>query len=87
MSAFMEKVLRATGQNVPQTKRALELNMDHPLLTKIRQVFEKDREAAVLKDYSQLLYDLAVIAEGGKVDNPSRFSKLIGDLMAGSLAG
>ena len=87
MSAFMEKVMRATGQNVPQTKRALELNMDHPLLTKIREVFEKDREAAVLKDYSQLLYDLAMIAEGGKVDNPSRFSKVIGDLMAGSLAG
>lgn len=86
MSAFMEKVLRAGGQEVPQTKRVLELNMNHPLLSKIHGIFEKDREAAVLKDYSQLLYDMAVISEGGKVDNPSRFSRMIGELMAGSLA-
>ncbi len=86
MSAFMEKVLRAGGQEVPQTKRVLELNMNHPLLSKIHGIFEKDREAAVLKDYSQFLYDMAVISEGGKVDNPSRFSRMIGELMAGSLA-
>ncbi len=86
MSPFMEKILRAGGQDVPRTKRVLELNMDHPLLSKIRGIFEKDREAAVLKDYSQLLYDMAVISEGGKVENPSRFSKMIGDLMASSLA-
>jgi len=36
-----------------------------------------------LKDYIHLLLDLAVIGEGGKVDDPSRFSKLVGDLMAG----
>ncbi len=87
MSPFMEKVLRAGGQDVPLTKRVLELNMGHPLLSRIRGIFEKDREAAVLKDYSQLLYDMAVISEGGKVENPSRFSKMIGDLMASSLAG
>ena len=87
MSAFMEKVLRAGGQDVPQTKRVLELNMDHPLLSKIKGIFEKDREAPALKDYSQLLYDMAVISEGGRVDNPSRFSKMIGDIMAGTIAG
>ncbi len=86
MSAFMEKVLRVSGQDVPQTKRVLELNMDHPLLSRIRGIFEKDREAAVLKDYSQLLYDMAVISEGGKVENPSRFSKMIGALMVNSPA-
>lgn len=86
MSAFMEKILRANGQEVPQTKRVLELNMDHPLLSKIREIFEKDSEASILKDYSNFLYDMAVIAEGGKLDNPSRFSKMVGDLMVNSIA-
>ena len=35
-----------------------------------------------LKDYSQLLFDMAVVAEGGKLDNPARFSKMVGDLMS-----
>ena len=87
MSAFMEKALRAGGQDVPKTKRVLELNMDHPLLAKIKEIFEKDRDAEVLKDYSHLLYDMAVISEGGKLDNPSRFGKMIGDLMVHTLDG
>ncbi len=86
MSAFMEKVLKASGQEVPKTKRVLELNMDHPLLSKIREIHEKNRDASVLKDYSQFLYDMAIISEGGKLDNPSHFSKMIGELMVTSLA-
>ena len=85
MSAYLEKFLKATGQEMPPTKRVLELNMDHPLLGKIKTIFEQDKDSPVLKDYSDLLFDMAVIAEGGKVENPSRFSKMIGDLMASKL--
>ncbi len=49
---------------------------------KIKEIFESDTTSPVLTDYSDLLYDIAVISEGGKLDNPSRFSKLLGDLMA-----
>ena len=87
MSAYMEKILKAGGQDVPKTKRVLELNMDHPLLAKIKAVFEKDKDANALKDYTDLLFDMAVISEGGKLENPSRFSKLLGDLMVGALDG
>ena len=87
MSAYMEKILKASGQDVPKAKRVLELNMDHPLLAKIKAIYEKDQDAAVLKDYTDLLYDMAVISEGGKIDNPSRFGKVIGDLMAGAIDG
>lgn len=82
MSAYLEKVLKASGQEVPPVKRVLELNMDHPLLARIKAMYEDDKDAPLLKDYSSLLYDMAVIAGGGKIDNPSRFSKMIGDLMA-----
>ncbi len=85
MSPFMEKILRASGKDLPENKRVLELNLDHPVLEKFRKIFEKDKANPVLKDYSKLLYDIAVIGEGGKVDNPSRFGKMVGDLMAGAL--
>ncbi|MBP7230643.1 MAG: molecular chaperone HtpG [Syntrophaceae bacterium] len=85
MSAYMEKILKAGGVQSPQTKRVLELNMEHPLLAKIRSIYEKDKKSNILKDYTDLLFDMAVISEGGKLDNPSRFSKLIGDLMAGAI--
>ncbi len=82
MSAYMEKILRASGQKTEPVKRVLELNIDHPAIANVKYVFEKDRTDPVLKDYARLLYDLAVVAEGGKVEDPSRFSRTVGLLMA-----
>jgi len=85
MSAYMEKILKAAGQEAPITKRVLEINMDHPLVARIKKMFDQDKEALALKDYTQLLFDLAVVSEGGKLENPTHFSKMIGDLAAGAL--
>ena len=85
MSAYMEKLLKASGQPIPETKRILELNINHPVMEKIQHIFEKNNEDDALKDYSNLLYDLAIVTEGGKVENPAGFSKLIGELMAKAL--
>jgi molecular chaperone HtpG len=82
MSAYMEKILKSSGQEVPKTKRILELNTDHPLMGKINTLFESDRDNPALNEYSQLLYDLAVVGEGGKVDNPGEFSRMVGELMS-----
>ncbi len=87
MSPFMEKILKASGKQMPENKRVLELNTDHPVLEKVKSVFEKDKDNPVLKDYSSLLFDIAVIGEGGKLENPSRFNQMIGDLMADALVG
>ena len=83
MSAYMEKILKASGQEVPSSKRVLELNMDHPLLVKIKKNFEKDKEADILKEYATFLYDMAVVSEGGKLDDSARFNRMIGNLTAG----
>ena len=82
MSAYMEKILHASGQQTPDQKRTLEVNVGHPVMDKMKGIFESDTTNPVLKDYSDLLYDIAVISEGGKLDNPARFSKQLGDLMA-----
>jgi len=82
MSAYMEKILKASGQSTPDQKRVMEVNVNHPVMEKIKGLFETDTTNPVLTDYSDLLYDIAVISEGGKLDNPARFSALLGDLMA-----
>ena len=82
MSAYMEKLLKASGQPMPAVKRVLELNLEHPLMSKIKTLFESNRDNPALGDYCELLYDLAVIAEGGKLENPSKFSRLVGEAMA-----
>ena len=81
MSAYMEKILKASGQKTPDQKRTMEVNVGHPVMAKMKEIFEADTTNPVLGDYSDLLYDIAVISEGGKLDNPARFSKLVGDLM------
>lgn len=86
LSAYMEKLLKASGQSVPKTKRILELNPNHPLLEKIQTLYENNSDDETLKDYSRLLLDLAVVSEGGKVENPARFSKMVGELMAKGIA-
>jgi molecular chaperone HtpG len=85
MSAYMEKIIKASGQKAQETKRVLELNTNHPVVAKIKELFEKDKKNPALKDYSQMLFDVAVISEGGKVDNPAKFSKMVGDLMNSAL--
>ena len=47
MSAYMEKILKATGQKLPEVKRVLELNMDHPVVDKIKTLYENDRDNPV----------------------------------------
>lgn len=85
MSIFMERMLKATGQKPPEVKRVLEINMDHPVMTKIKAAYDADRNDPLLQEYSHLLYDMALIGEGGKIDNPSRFHRLIGGLLDASL--
>jgi molecular chaperone HtpG len=85
MSAYMEKILKATGQKAPEVKRILELNTQHPVIARIKEMYETDRDNPKLKDYSQLLLDLATIGEGGKLDNPAEFSKMVSDLMSQSM--
>ena len=86
MSAYMEKLLKASGGQAPEAKRILELNTKHPVIEKINAVFEKDRNDPVLEDYSRLLLDMAIISEGGKIEDPSRFNRMIGNLMNDALS-
>ncbi len=81
----LEELLRASNQEVPKTKRILELNPDHPIMGKMKTLFEEDSASQKLKDYAEILHGQSLIAEGGKPVDPSKFSKLISDLMVDSV--
>jgi len=81
MNANMEKILKSMNQEVPEAKRILELNPDHPILQVMTAMFEKDKENAKLGDYSELLFDQALLTEGTPIKDPLRFTKLVSELM------
>jgi len=80
MSARQEKVLREAGHDVPKQKRILELNAGHSVVQKLQGLGDEARFA----DWSALLYDQALLAEGTLPTDPAAFSRRLTDLMAGN---
>lgn len=82
MTPHLEALLKASGKDVPQVKRTLELNPQHPLLTKMHDLFNKDRDNPRLADYAELLFGQALLSEGGQLPDPAKFNKKVVELMA-----
>lgn len=75
MGRHLEQILKASGQNIPGSKPILEINPAHPVLQKIDNEPDEDRFA----DWSQILFDQALLSEGGQLRDPAGFvSKLNG---------
>ncbi|WP_029135109.1 molecular chaperone HtpG [Sedimenticola selenatireducens] len=77
MGANLQRVLKQLGQDAPQTKPILELNLKHPLVEKMDQEPDEDRFA----DLSRVLLDQATLAEGGQLDDPAAFVHRLNKLM------
>jgi len=69
------------ANELPPSKRILEVNADHPAVQAMQQRFAKDAQDARLEIYCRLLYDEAVIAEGSKVKDPLAFAQRINELL------
>ncbi len=82
LSPQMEALLRAAGQNVPKVLRSLEVNPDHPLVEKVKKIYESDPSVPGFRKYARVLYGLAALAEGGKLDDPAAFSREVAELLA-----
>jgi molecular chaperone HtpG len=81
----LEKLYRAMGQEVPPTKRILELNPSHALVTGLRKAQEQGGDDEALGETAELLYGVALLAEGGELTDPSRFTRLLADRLARTL--
>jgi molecular chaperone HtpG len=78
----LEKMYRAMGQDGPRVKRILELNAGHPLVSGLRTAHERKADDPALPETAELLYGTALLAEGGDLDDPARFAKLLADRLA-----
>ncbi len=78
----MEKVLNAMPQNEGnkvKAEKALEINPDHPIFAKLKDLFASDKDK--LTDYTKLLYSQALLIEGMSVEDPVEFANLVCGLM------
>ncbi len=77
ISGNLERILKAAGQNTPDIKPVLEINPEHALIKKLSA--EKDGKA--FDEYSSVVFDQALISEGGQLDDPVGFVKRINELL------
>ena len=79
MSGNLERLLKSAGQAVPDSKRVLEINPHHPLLARVKA----GADAAHVDDWARLLYDQALLAEGGQLEQPAQFVQRMNRLLLG----
>ena len=78
MSANLERLLKAAGQAAPTVKPTLEINPTHALVTRLNAESDEDRFA----DWANLLFEQALLAEGGQLDDPASFVRRLNGLLA-----
>jgi molecular chaperone HtpG len=83
----MERIMKAMNQEVPESKRVLELNPDHPIVSIMGKLYEKEKESPRLADYCELLFDQALLTEGSPIKDPLRFTRLVSELMVADATG
>jgi len=68
MGLNLERILKASGQEIPQSKPILEINTEHPVVKKLAEA-----EGEQFDDWSHILFDQALLSEGGQLDDPAGF--------------
>ncbi|MFG1805057.1 molecular chaperone HtpG [Streptomyces sp. NPDC049040] len=81
----LENIYRAMGQELPHTKRILELNPGHPLVVGLHRTHTETPDAPVLGETAELVHSLALLAEGGELADPARFVRLMADRLEKTL--
>ena len=82
MGGHMERLLRAAGQQVPASRPVLELNPDHALVERLNS----EQDAGRFSDWAHILFDQALLSEGGRLDDPAAFVRRLNSRLV-ELAG
>ena len=75
MGGNMARMLKAAGQKIPTTLPILEINPNHPVVVRLKE------EQQYFDDWAAVLFDQALLAEGGQLDDPAGFVKRVNQLM------
>ncbi len=82
ISRHLERLMRGAGQQVPTAKPVLEVNPDHPIVQRLKA----ESDATIFSEWTQILFDQALLAEGGELEDPATFVKRLNTLTL-ALAG
>jgi molecular chaperone HtpG len=77
VSANLARILKAAGQNAPDSKPVLEINPAHKLVKRL----EVETAEATFNDLAHLVFDQALLAEGGQLNDPASFVKRMNSLL------
>ena len=77
ISAHLERLLKQAGQNAPARKPILEINPDHALIGRI------EADEAGIADWAMLLFEQALLAEGGQLEDPAGFVRRVNRMLLG----
>ena len=78
MSQNLARVLQQMGQDAPPTIPTLEINLDHPVVSKLKSTQEQQE----FEDLSSVIFDQALLAEGGKLEDPAGFVRRLNGLLS-----
>jgi molecular chaperone HtpG len=77
MGGNMARILKAAGQKAPQTAPIMEINPGHALVQRLRS------DSSHFDDWASILFDQALLAEGGQLEDPASFVRRLNGLMLG----
>ncbi|MCX8083848.1 MAG: molecular chaperone HtpG [Calditerrivibrio sp.] len=81
MNESMRRFFESMGQPVPENKRILEINLNHPFMKKMKSLFEVDPKTSKIQELSNFIFDLALVADGEKPKNPLEFSRKVSEML------
>jgi molecular chaperone HtpG len=77
ISGNLERILKAAGQQTPENKPTLEINPKHALIQKL----DGFKESSDFDEYASVIFDQAILAEGGQLEDPVSYVKRINQLL------
>jgi molecular chaperone HtpG len=77
----IERMLRAQQREVPSARRILEVNVEHPLVQRVTALGEREPDSERVRDWFELIYDQALLAEGSPIEDPAGFAKKLTRLL------
>jgi molecular chaperone HtpG len=77
ISGNLERILKAAGQNTPDVKPILEINPEHDLIKKLGTF----KDSGEFDEYASVIFDQAILSEGGQLDDPVSFIKKVNRLL------
>ncbi len=80
MGLEMQRILQSAGQKVPEVKPVFEINPEHDLIKRLHDIADD----AVFSEWSWMLFDQAMLAEGGQLENPADFVRRVNRLLLGA---